>query len=365
MCRRIVTLILLIGLSAFHAHGAKSLREITRVKGQGASVIQGLGLVVGLNGTGDKGTELMMARPLASALTKLGNPVHIDDLASTKAAALVLVTCEIPREGAKTDDRLKVTISVLNSAKSLEGGTLLLAALTPFPDSPVYAFASGSLTLENEDFPTVATIAKGGQMVRDVNTMPSISGSFDLIVDANFAGWESVGAIASEINQQYLLSGTRLGASLAKPIDHRTIRITVPLTERGNPASFFGDIMQTDIASAIRKLPAKVICNTRTGIIVITGNVQVSTAVITHKDLRITTIVPPPDPNDQGPPRIEINDFATMEAPVENRGDTAHLNDLITAFDQLDIPPVEQIRILEMLHKAGKLHARLIIDGQE
>ncbi|MBL4590403.1 MAG: flagellar basal body P-ring protein FlgI [Phycisphaerales bacterium] len=364
MCRRIVTLILMLAVLAPFAHGAKTLREVTRVKGQGASVIQGLGLVVGLNGTGDKGTELAMARPLAAALTKLGNPVSIDDIASSKSAALVLVTCEIPREGAKVDDRLKVTISVLNSAKSLEGGTLLLAPMTPFPNAPVYAFASGNLSLADADFPTVATIAKGGQMVRDVNTMLSISTSFDLIIDANFAGWDANGVIASEINQQYLLSGTKLGESLAKPIDPRTIRITVPKAERSNPASFFGDIMQTDISSAIRKLPAKVICDTRLGIIVITGDVQVSSAIITHKDLRITTILPPPLPGEviSG---IQENDFAKIETPRSTTGDSAQLDDLVAAFDQLDIPPVEQIHILEMLHKAGKLHARLIIDGQE
>ena len=364
MYRWMMISVLLLGLCVADSDAAKPLRDITRFKGQGASVVQGLGLVVGLNGTGDKGTELVMARPLAAALTKLGNPVSIDDLASTKAAALVLVTCEIPRQGAKTDDQLKVTISALNSAKSLEGGTLLLTPLAPFPDSPVYAFARGSLSIADEDFPTVATISKGGQMVRDVNTMPEIDGSFDLIVDADFAGWDAVGTMASEINQQYLLSGTRLGESLAKPIDNRTIRITVPATERANPASFYGDIMETNIESAIRKLPAKVICDTRTGIIVITGDVQVSPAVITHKDLRITTIMPPPLPNANNPTE-QLSEFALIEAPIEASGDTARLNDLIAAFDQLNIPPREQINILQMLHESGNLHARLIIDGPE
>ncbi len=367
MCRRIVTPILIAALFSLmisDAIAAKSLREITRVKGEGASVIQGLGLVVGLNGTGDKGTELAMARPLAAALSKLGNPVSIDEISTTKSAALVLVTCEIPRQGAKVDDRLKVTISVLNSAQSLEGGTLLLSPLTPFPESPVYAFASGQLSLPDAELPTVATISKGGQMVRDVNTMPNISTSFDLIIDPDFSGWDSVGTMATEINQQYLLTSTKLGESLAKPVDPRTIRITVPRTERANPAAFFGDIMSTDVSSALRKLPAKVICDTRRGIIVITGDVQVSSAIITHKDLRITTLVPPPVPT-QALPLSQTNDFAKIESPQASASDTAQLDDLISAFDQLDIPPKEQIQILEMLHTSGKLHARLIIDGQE
>jgi len=360
MRRWIVIFIGALVLASPPTQAGKTLREIARVKGQGASVVQGLGLVVGLNGTGDSGSELVMARPLAEALKKLGNPVSIDDLSSSKSAALVMVTCEIPREGAKTDDRFNVTVSVINSAKSLEGGVLMISPMIAKPGSPVYAFAQGLLSVPDTDYPTVARIARGAQMVRDINTTPSIRGSFDLIIDSNFSGWGATSTIASEINQQYLLTANRLNRSIADPIDARTIRVSVPSTESDHPASFFGDIMQTDISSALRKLPAKVVCDTRSGIIVITGDVQVSAAVITHKDLSISTTVPPPIG-----PKTTTTEFAEVHSADDSQADTSRLDDLIAAFDQLNIPTVEQINILRMLHETGKLHARLIIDGQE
>lgn len=359
MRRRIVIGIALLALSALDTHAGKTLLEISRMKGQGASVVQGLGLVVGLDSTGDSGSELVMARPLAEALKKLGNPVSVDDLSSSKSVALVMVTCQIPREGAKTDDKYDVTVSVLNSAKSLNGGTLLISPMIAQPGSPVYAFAQGLLMLPDSDIPTVATIPNGAQMVRDINTTPKISGSFDIIIDSSFAGWGSTSTIASEIDQQYLLTARR-NQPIAKALDARTIRVTVPATEAEQAASFFGDIMQTDISSALRKLPAKVICDTRSGIIVITGDVEVSAVVIRHKDMSINTAAA-----QVGGPEAQPTNFAAVYTPDGAETDTTRLDDLIAAFDQLDIPAIEQINILRMLRKSGKLQARLIIDGQE
>ncbi len=358
---RALVAILLLCLTAHEAAASRTLREVARLRGQGASTVQGLGLVVGLPGTGDSTAELAVARPLAEALRKLGNPIAVDEMGSTKSVALVLVTCEIPREGGMTDDRLEVTISVLNSAKSLKGGTLLVCPMTAGPGAPVYAFARGELTIPDSATPTSARIPRGAQLVRDVNTTSAITTGFDLIIDQNFALGGSAARIASEINQQYLLTADRLEAPVAAAVDARTIRVTVPPAERADPQAFYGDVMRTDITSALRELPARVICDTRSGVIVITGDVLVSPAVITHRDLTFNTVIPPPPANQ---PRVVQREFAAVETRADPV-DLARLEDLIAAFDQLRVPPVEQIRILQMLRQAGKLHARLIVDGQE
>lgn len=351
---------ILLAVCATNALGGKSLREIARLRGQGASSVQGLGLVIGLPGTGDSSDELVVARPLAEVLRRMGNPVSVEELGAGKSVALVMVTCEVPREGAMTDDRLDVVVSVLNSAKSLRGGTLLVCPLTAGPGSPVYAFARGTLTLPDGSTTTSARVAHGAQMVRDVNTAPTMTSGFDLVLDAAFALGGAASRVASEINQQYLLSADRLDEPVARAIDLRTIRVTVPPPERANPQAFYGDIMRTDITSALRELPAQVLCDTRSGVIVLTGDVTVSPAVITHKDLTISTIIPPPILPAQ---RVVQSEFAAVETDADE-ADLSRLSDLIAAFDQLDVPPVEQIRILQMLHRAGKLHARLIVDGQ-
>ena len=91
-----------------------------------------------------------------------------------------------------------------------------------------------------------------------------------------------------------------------------------------------------------------------------TGDVEVSPTVITHKDLVITTLV-----NPQAQALQSESEFAAVQTlnGTDTDSTTAKLQDLINAFDQLDVPPIEQIHILELIHKAGKLHARLIIDG--
>lgn len=361
--RRLVPymLLLAITLSASPALASKTLREIARVRGQGASSVQGLGLVIGLNGTGDSQSELAVARPLAEVLRRMGNQVSVDEMSSAKSVALVMVTCEIPREGALTDDRLDITVSVINSAKSLEGGMLLVCPLTAGPGSPVYAFARGELLIPAGSPRTSARVTNGAQIVRDVNTTPPVSAGFDLILDTNFAVGGTSATIASEINQQYLLTSDRIEQPVAKALDERTVRVTVPPAERADAQAFFGDVMRTEVTAALRQLPARVICDTRAGIIVLTGDVTVSPAVITHKDLTISTIVQPPG----APPLLSTtSEFAAVETQADE-ADLSRLEDLIAAFDQLDVPPVEQIQILKMLHQAGKLHARLIIDGQE
>lgn len=352
-----------VAWSAVTAPAAPTLREVARIRGQGKSQLLGLGLVVGLNGTGDKGEELAMARPLAEVLRRMGNPLpSLSELESSKSVALVMVHCEVPRQGAKIDDELDIRITVIHSAKSLDGGILLTAALTSaVPGGPLYAFAQGEIVIESSSTPTVGFVRGGAQIVRDINTMPEIRTSFDLIIDEPaMSGWGPAAAIANEINQQYLLTMSRIADPIATVVDERTIRVTVPEAERAAPAAFVGDVMATDIASAMRLLPAQVICNTRTGAILITGDVEVSPAVITHKNLTITTTVPPIEPT-AAAPQLRQDRWAKLQTGARPK-DTARLGDLIAAFDQLDVSPLDQIQILQMLHKAGKLHARLIVD---
>lgn len=352
-----------LGWAAATAPSATTLREIARIKGQGKSQLLGLGLVTGLNGTGDKGEELAMARPLAEVLGRMGNPLpSLTELENSRSVALVMIHCEVPREGAKIDDEIDIRITVIHSAKSLEGGILLTAALTSaVPGGKLYAFAQGEIVLESSGTPTVGFIRGGAQIVRDINTMPEIRSSFELIInEPSMSGWGPAAAIASEINQQYLLSMSQISDPIATVIDERTIRVVVPDAERQAPAAFVGDVMATDIASALRLLPAQVICNTRTGAILITGDVEVSPAIITHKDLTITTTVPPIEPT-AAAPQLRRDRWASL-GTTSRPSDKAKLGDLIAAFDQLDVSPLDQIQILQMLHRAGKLHARLIVD---
>lgn len=340
---------------------ATTVQELTRIKGRGQSTIQGLGLVLGLNGTGDSGEELAVARPLMELLRNNGNPIaDASELANSASAALVSVTCTIPENGALTDDRLDVTVAVINSATSLAGGQLYITPLIgPFPGSPVYAIADGPIDLENEDFPTRARVSDGAKITQDI--LPGEVGSvFNLIVDGYRSGYGTTAEIASSINAEYFNTPGSAQQRIATALNHREVEIVVPEVERGNPAAFIAQIMATEVNTSLLRLPAQVFINRSIGIINFTGNVEITPGVVTVGGLTVTTTVPAP--------------IATPEEPLIERGrwvalgtdvgatENARLQDLLTALNQLDVAIDQQIGIIEALHRNGQLHAKLILE---
>jgi flagellar P-ring protein precursor FlgI len=106
---------------------------------------------------------------------------------------------------------------------------------------------------------------------------------------------------------------------------------------------------------------ARVRINDKTGTMIVTGDVEISPVVISHKGLTITTINPPPVASVRNPLVTTKQDIAI---DTTNQGG-ARLKDLADAFDQLKVPAEDRIAIIKELYDIGKLHAKLTIDGQE
>lgn len=360
---RIVTLVSALALALFAATSfAGTIKDIARISTQGEYMLRGVGLVVGLPGTGDSGKDLAVARPLAQLLKNNGNGVAVpSELSNSKAVALVSVTCVIPERGGKTGDTFDVIVSVLNSAKSLKGGQLYLTALSgPYRTSEVYSLAEGPIDIDGVGVETRGRVRGGARLIRDVMG-PQVGDSFDLVIDAPYAGWGAASQVAIAINakaQPQALSGN--AASVAMAIDERTVRVVVPAAERADKAGFIADVLAAEVNLSQLDLPAQVIFNQRTGAIVVTGDVEIAPVAITHKDLSITTTTPAPVPSPLNPQvrRERWTDLQTGIKPNQR----AKLSDLLAAFKQLDVSPQEQIGILQMLHKTGKLQAKLIMD---
>ncbi|MFZ4574378.1 MAG: flagellar basal body P-ring protein FlgI [Phycisphaerales bacterium] len=336
---------------------ATTVKELVRIEGQGESVLRGVGLVVGLSGTGDSGKELAMARPLAMLLENNGNAVSaLNELKNSKACALVSVTCRVPAAGALADDQLDVQVSVLNSATSLAGGQLYLAPLRgPFRTSEVYAIAEGLIEIQDRATPTTARVRGGAKMIEDIK-MAIVGPEFNLIIDAPYSGWASASQIASAINAK----AQPQGPAVATAVDARTIKVVIPESERADKAGFLADVLSADVNNALLDLPAQVIMNPRSGAIIITGDVTISPVAITHKNLTITTVTPPPVPTAQNPV-LKQRDWTEIKLNARPT-ESARLADLVAAFEQLDIPVDEQINIIQMLHKGGQLKAKLVMD---
>lgn len=363
-------LALLLMLLAIPARAGTTVNEIARIKNRGGSVIQGLGLVVGLNGTGDSGKDPVLARPLFELYKNSGNPLgDITELKNAKTVAVVMVMCNIPEGGWRVDDRFDVSVSAMQGATSLEGGVLYLAPLRgPYADAnpetnPVLAMASGTISIENPKQPRTGRVRLGAQMCRELSPAAGITDSFTLVLNKPFAGYAAASAIASSITENVTgKSGRPLDGTppVATVIDDRSIRIDIPPAERSGSAAFIGDVLSTPVTMALLKLPAQVIYNQASGKILMTGDVEISPVALTSADLTITTTTPAPVPTPDNPV-VETKRWTGISAGARE-SDRAKLQDLLSAFNQLNIPVSDQIALLSMLEKTGKLHAKLIID---
>mgnify|MGYP001203512068 CR=1 FL=1 len=348
----------LIGAFCPFAHGA-SVKEIARLEGQGRSVLRGTGLVIGMPGTGDSAEDLVLARPLARLLENEGIPIaNFEELANSRSVALVMVTCEVPSTGARSDDQLDVFVSSLNNAQSLQGGRLFLAALRgPLPGQGVYAIAEGPVVLEGGN-PAAGRVRAGATMIRSIDMMTvTPDGAINLTIDPAYAGWSTSQLLASIINQ-HRLGLEETGEEIARAVNERVVRVRIPDVERPDPANFIADIMGIRFDASLLDLPARIVVNEREGAIVATGSVEIGPTLITYRDLVINTAPPTP----QGAAQvIQPSRWAAVQTNARPN-ETARLQDLLQAFRQIDVSVDDQIAILNMLRRSGNLHAEIVVD---
>src|SRR5215213_4067899 len=154
-------------LSASDALAVK-VGDITRVGGQRRNFLTGLGLVVGLNGTGDGNTP-ETAGPLRELLANLGNPITAAQLGGLDNVALVTVEAVIPNNGVREGDEIDIHVQSTGGAASLKGGRLFVTPLRgPVKNSPIVALAQGAVEIEDPSTPTTGVIKKGAVMEVDM-----------------------------------------------------------------------------------------------------------------------------------------------------------------------------------------------------
>jgi flagellar P-ring protein precursor FlgI len=341
---------------------AESVRELVRIQGEGRSEVLGLGLVIGLPGTGDSGKELPAARVIAEVLRNMGNPIpDLEELARNKSAALVMVTCEIPAGGGRIGDQFDCRVSVMHTATDISGGTLLVAPLRgPLPGQGVYAFARGEITVLDPERPTVGLVREGAQLVKDL-VVPINGASFNIILRPSFAGYAAASEIAGRINDSLQGRPDAEGPPIATALDDRVIRIDIPEPERRNLTPFVADVLGTPIDLSTLRLPARVVVNRQIPSIIVTGDVRISPVAFMVGDVSINITVPAPEPTPQNPQVVTETWSDLAIRPRESQ--MARLQDLREALNRLQVPVEDQIEILHQLKNGGQLHAELIIDG--
>jgi len=354
MFNRVSILVLVVFLVAAPA-GAVKIADITRIGGERTNILTGLGLVYGLKGTGDGGSFTPAIAPLRSMLAKFGDPVTVQELNNAANVAVVMVTATVPGAGARDGDHLDVHLSSVGAAASLHGGRLFVTPMQgPLPGGPLLALAEGPVTIEDLSTPTVGVIrAAAGGAVMEADLPARVidsSGRFSLILDEYSSSWGTASRIAKIIND----SESNAGEILATAVDGKNILVAIPSSERDHPDSFIGRIQQLPVQMIATK--ARVTINQKTGTIIMTGDVEISPVVISHNGLSISTVMPPPQATPRSPIVTDHEAIAisTVDQPNGN------LEDLVAAMEELKVPALDRIQIIEELYKTGKLHAELI-----
>jgi len=346
---------------------ASRIKDIATIQGVQSNQLVGVGLVTGLDGTGDQTTQApFTAESFRAYLDQFGIPMPAGQNFQLRNVAVVSVQAELPAF-ARPGQNIDVTVSSLANATSLRGGTLERTMLRGV-DGEIYAIAQGNLVvgglgIQGADgsrvainVPSVGRVPGGASTVREVETAFNL-GEF-ITFNLKRADFTTARHLSAAINDF-------LGPGTANALDAVAIQVRAPIDPAARVA-FVSELENIRVQQGDG--PARVIVNSRTGTIVIGDHVRVSPAAITHGSLSVTISegfgVSQPAPFSDGKtivvPQTEIN--VEQENNRMFLFDTgSSLSDIVQAINAVGAAPGDLAAILEALKQSGSLHADLIV----
>ncbi|RPH51318.1 MAG: flagellar basal body P-ring protein FlgI [Desulfobacteraceae bacterium] len=362
------------------------IKDLVSIKGIRTNQLFGYGLVIGLNGSGDKDGTGFTIQALANMMEKMGIRVNPQDVKVSNVAA-VMVNAELP-PFARTGKKIDVMISSIGDAKSLQGGTLLLTPLKGV-DGRVYALAHGPVVVGGygtggdagggvtKNHPTVGRISNGASVEKEV--LLSLEDKKELILMLENPDFVTATRVAEAIKAHF-------GEDIASPVDSGTLKIRVPEVFQNDVVRLVAQLGNLDVTPDV---VARVIVNEKTGTVVIGENVRLSVVAVAHGNLNIqikeNKDVSQPMPF--GVSRSVENSIpiktangtvvapggATVVTPdteIDVKEEKARLlllesgrtvGELVKALNAIGVTPRDLITILQTIKAAGALQAELEI----
>lgn len=364
--RRVLVLTLcgILGLSLSLVH-AERIKDIATLAGVRTNQLIGYGLVVGLNGTGDKTGTRYTEDTFANMLTQLGINIPPGTRLNSKNVAAVMVTASLPTF-MKKGQALDVNISSIGDAKSLLGGTLLLTPLKG-ADGRVYAMSQGNVIVSgisaagSDGSSVTVNVPSGGRIPNGATIEADIPNPFyvskTLTYNLHTPDFTTAKRMSDAINEL-------MGPGTARALDATSVTVTAPKTTA----------QRVDYVSVLENIEfkpgeaqAKIIINSRTGTVVISHNVIVKSAAVSHGNLIVsvteTPVISQPNAFASGrtvaTEQSQVNIEQKNRAFVLPRGTT--LKDIVKGINAVGATPGDVISILEALQQAGALNATLIV----
>lgn len=327
------------------------LESICTIYGLQEVKLTGLGLVVGLSGTGDGGKNLPAMRALAAALKLMHNPIlDIKELKDADNVAIVLIEATVPKTGLRRGQKLDCHVSSFLGAKSLRGGRLLVAPVetAEVGNDTAVGLASGPIVLEDAANPTTGKIPGGVSLQEDFVSAfldPRNGPSVTLLLEAGHASFYSASEVARVVNAEFEYEGGR--KEIAKPLGPGVIEVEIPSQYRQSPVEFIALLMQISIENPHTQ--GRVVVNPKSGTVIVTGEVEISPVVIAHKNLTVEI-----GGAAAGPTSEVFRPVPPLDQP--GRQSPQQLKTLVDALNQLQVPTDDVISIIRELHRSGKLH---------
>lgn len=352
----------LCGMLAVPVRASTRVKDVARVQGVRDNQLVGYGLIVGLNKTGDRRQTIFSTQSLINMLEKMGITVISKDIRVENIAA-VMVTAELS-PFSRSGSRIDCTVSSIGDAKSLQGGVLVQTPLKA-ANGQVYAVAQGPVAIGGftagnsangvqVNHPTVGKIVNGAIVEREVANDLLQHQFLDLVLDES--DFTTISRLEAGINE-------KLGAGLAKSLDGRTVRVSVPPQYKEKPVDLIAQLESIEIVTDQK---AKVVLNERTGTVVIGKDVRISAVAITQGNLSIEIgtnfNVSQPFEFSQG--KTVVTPEQTVKAQEKQNNlvmlkDGANVEDLVKALNSLGVTPKDMVAIFQAIKAAGALQAEL------
>lgn len=321
----------------------QKIGDIANIVGVRDNQLIGYGLVVGLNGSGDKSASKFTMQSIANMLESVNVKVSPSDIKSKNIAA-VMVTATLPAF-AKQGDKLDIVVSSIGDAKSISGGTLLMTPLTAV-DGNIYALAQGAISLGESGNLLSGNILSGATVEREV--------TYDLYNKENAILSLKTSDFQNAIRVQKVLNNV-FGENIAKAVDSRTIKMSKP--KNLSMIEFLALVQEVNVDYSMRE---KIIVDERSGTIIAGVGITIEPIVVTHGELTIKiTQEALTDPK-----ATDIGDGTTL-SPSQNiistNGKKPTISSVVRALQKMGATPKNIISILSAMKQSGAISADLEI----
>lgn len=345
------------------------LKDVARVEGFRSNQLFGYGLVVGLNGTGDRQNTEFTVQTLVNLLQDYNIRVNPTDV-RVKNVAAVMVTAEVPAF-VQPGVRLDATISSMGDAISLSGGVLLLTPLKG-ADGKVYAVAQGTVSLGGG----YTAVGIGAKVTKNHQTAGIVAGGVlvERAIQSNIVTNE--GHIRINLASPDFTTARRISQAIntsqlkttAEAISPGIVTVAVPEKFTADPVGFVATLEALEITP---DQPARIVVNERTGTVIISKDVRIAPVAVAHSSLHIAVKterrVSQPNAFARGNTAV-VPDTSIEVVEPENRqlvelpgGPGILLSEIVHALNSLGVTPRDLIAVFEALREAGALQSELVV----